>query len=58
LDAIPDEESESDEEENFSDQAYLVRHQMVLDTMKARHAAFLEARRKMQEERRKIKSNK
>lgn len=58
--APPDDEndSESECEEDLSDAAFLARHQVVLDAMKAKHTAFLEARKRQLEERRKIKSNK
>jgi hypothetical protein len=58
FDGLRSQESESDGEEDLSDEGFMVRHQLVLDAMKARHAALLEARRRIQEERRKSKSNK
>jgi hypothetical protein len=49
---IPDPiEEESDEEEDLSDEAVLVRHQAVLDHMKEKLSAILEARKKQQERR-------
>jgi hypothetical protein len=53
-----EESDESEGDEDLSDEAFVVRHQLVLDAMKARHAALLEARRRIQEERRKSKANK
>jgi hypothetical protein len=58
LHALQDDESLSEVEDDLNDETVLAQHQVVLDAMKARHAAFLEARRKFQEERRKSKSNK
>jgi hypothetical protein len=50
-------EEESDSEEDLSEEAVLSRHQDVLDTMKAKLAAVMEARKK-QQERRKSKAGK
>ena len=51
-------EEESDTEEDLSDEAVLARHQIVLDGMKDKLTAFMEARKKMQERRKKSqKSN-
>lgn len=49
-------EDESDGEEDLSEEAVLARHQEVLDAMKAKLAAVMEAR-KRQQERRKSKSD-
>lgn len=49
-------DAESDTEEDLSEEKYLAGHQIVLDRMKAKVAAFLEARKK-QQERRKNKNN-
>lgn len=46
-------ESDSDEEEDLSDESVLARHKVVLDEMKEKLTAMLEARKKTQEERRK-----
>lgn len=58
LDTLQDDETLSEVEDDLNDETILARHQVVLDAMKARHAAFLDARRKYQEERRKSRSNK
>ena len=46
-------EDESDEEEDLSDKAILARHQVVLDGMKEKLTAFMEARKKIVERRKK-----
>ena len=42
-------EEESDEEEDLSDESVLARHQIVLDRMKEKLSAILEARKKQQD---------
>lgn len=49
---IQDDSSESDSEEDISDATILNRHDVVLDYMKQKLSAYMEARRKLQERRR------
>lgn len=51
-------EDESDTEEDLSDETVLARHQVVLDGMKEKLKAFMEARKKIQERRKKPPANK
>jgi len=57
IDSDPVYEDESDTEEDLSDETVLARHQVVLDEMKAKLSAFLEARNRVQN-RRKSKASK
>lgn len=53
FDKVTTEDDESDTEEDLSEEAILARHEVVLDNMKTKLSAFLEARKKQQERRKK-----
>ena len=59
LDSVPDaSDGESDTEEDLSDETVLARHQIVLDRMKLKLSAILEARKQKQQDRRRSSSSK